>query len=462
MIEYSIEEYVIKNNQNIQFGELDDFDRVKKVIIESDFDLSDDCGNHFAGMKNLEQFEVLDENSRFYTEDGVLYADITNDPNDKLLSKDIFMDISSKFSGKTLIAFPTNYPHKKYIIPEGTVSICKGAFAETNIEDLTLPSTMEFVALYALEETKNLRVLRVPNKSIVVLDHFKVGKEDDFSIVSSCDSPLNESIIEMWNLVIVPPQIKENDDSRLGLYFQKFEIYSRNIIWPSEEKKNEVLAALSSKKGILSYYHKLKNLDTWSDDDEITMALFFYLIDPCKLHPANDAEAETITDMVFWESVFNEDHLKDRGYSPSDYKQLSLLWDNDRIKFFDYIGVTTIHHLLKWKAISYLASFYAKDNVLALSNLLYVQDATFFHANPDVMLKAAYLGDPVSMWMTAQDIYRQDEDCFHVAVALWHKLYKRETTLPHDHLEDIIWNATNNLKWVMHHSKEEREEMIKS
>ena len=53
MIDYSIEEYVIKNNQNIQFGELDDFDRVKKVIIESDFDLSDDCGNHFAGMKTV-------------------------------------------------------------------------------------------------------------------------------------------------------------------------------------------------------------------------------------------------------------------------------------------------------------------------------------------------------------------------------------------------------------------------
>lgn len=78
------------------------------------------------------------------------------------------------------------------------------------------------------------------------------------------------------------------------------------------------------------------------------------------------------------------------------------------------------------------------------------------------MLKAAYLGDPVSMWMTAQDIYHQDEDCFHVAVALWHKLYKRETTLPHDHLEDIIWNATNNLKWFMHHSKEEREELFAS
>ena len=235
MIDYSIEKYVINNHRTIQYDDLVNFDRVKKVIIISDFDISIDCANHFAGMKSLEQFEVVDNRSRFYTENGVLYANITKNPKDKLRSKDMFDNVWDDFSGKILVAFPTNYPQKAYAIPEGTVAICKGAFESTNIEELSLPTTLEFIDFHALEATHNLRVLRVPNKKIEIYDHFEIGKEEDFSIVSSCGSPLSESIIEKWHAVTAPFPNEPKDENLLGAKFQGDVVYSRNIVWPSEE-----------------------------------------------------------------------------------------------------------------------------------------------------------------------------------------------------------------------------------
>ena len=52
------------------------------------------------------------------------------------------------------------------------------------------------------------------------------------------------------------------------------------------------------------------------------------------------------------------------------------------------------------------------------------------------------------MWMTALEAYRQGEENLDVAINLWKKLSQGEVILPHIHLEDIIWDARNNLKWV--------------
>lgn len=448
MIDYSIEKYVINNHRTIQYDDLVNFDRVKKVIIISDFDISIDCANHFAGMKSLEQFEVVDNRSRFYTENGVLYANITKNPKDKLRSKDMFDNIWDDFSGKILVAFPTNYPQKAYAIPEGTVAICKGAFESTNIEELSLPTTLEFIDFHALEATHNLRVLRVPNKKIEIYDHFEIGKEEDFSIVSSCGSPLSESIIEKWHAVTAPFPNEPKDENLLGAKFQGNVVYSRNIVWPSEEGHTEILTVLSNKDKILSYYLKHKNLDNVSDENRLLLALFLYLIDSCKLHPANETEANTVIDMVFGAQGVDDDWLKRQAGSPRDYKQLCRLLSNDRIRFLDFISVTTIHGLLTNRAKNILTPLVENNNIFALSNLLYILNATFLHDAPNLMIKAAKLGDPVSMWMTALEAYRQGEENLDVAINLWKKLSQGEVILPHIHLEDIIWDARNNLKWI--------------
>lgn len=92
----------------ICYGDLDDYDRVKTVFISNDFDIDDDCSNHFVGMRSLERFEVCDKRSRFYTEDGVLFTNLRNE--DRLREKEMFFDFPKEISGRVLVAFPTNYP----------------------------------------------------------------------------------------------------------------------------------------------------------------------------------------------------------------------------------------------------------------------------------------------------------------------------------------------------------------
>lgn len=50
MQDYLIEKLVIRNGRMIVNGDLDDYDRVKIVFIASDFDIDNDCCNHFSGM----------------------------------------------------------------------------------------------------------------------------------------------------------------------------------------------------------------------------------------------------------------------------------------------------------------------------------------------------------------------------------------------------------------------------
>lgn len=453
MIDYSIEKYVIKNNRTIQLDELSDFDRVKRVYIASDFDISDDCANHFSGMKSLEWFEVLDNHSRFYVEDGVLYADIMKNPKDRLRDKEMFYNLNDDFEGRVLVAFPTNYPYKSFTIPDGTIAICKGAFESTNIEELTLPSSLEFVDFHALDSTKSLRLLRVPNKTIVIYDHFEIGKEGDFTIESNDGKSLNEEIAKLWESVTASPPSEPKDEELLGLKFKGDVIYPRYIVWPDEDRRETVSSALDTKHTILSYWLQNKNLDDCSDDDRLLTALFLFHVDPTKLHPADAIEADVIIDMAFGNEI-EDAWLKKQAGSPRDYKHLKMLLNSDKVRFLDFIGVSTIYMLLKERAETILEPLTAKNNLIAISNLLFIRDVTFFDNAPYLMNKAAKLGDPVSMWTAADALYRRDNGNVQLVLALYHKLANGETHLPYKHLDDIMWDAKNNLKWIENKRKD--------
>ena len=454
MIDYSITKYIIKNNRTIHFNDLDDYDRVKQVFIASDFDISDDCANHFKGMKSLERFDVLDKRSRFYSEDGVLYANVTKNPKDKLRSKEMFYNFDDDFSGRVLVAFPTNYPCKSFAIPDGTIAICKGAFESTNIEELTLPSSLEFIDFHSLEATKSLRLLRVPNKMIVIYDHFEIGKEGDYTIERNDGKSLNEEIASLWESVTAPLPNEPKDEEHLGLKFKGNVLYPRYIVWPNEEGHKEISTALTDKEKVLLYWQKHKALDKCSDDDRIMMALFLFLIDPCKLHPSDGYEANIIMDIAFGGNGVYDAWLKKQACSSKDYKNLKELLNNDKVRFLDYISVSTIHHLLKERGEDILGALSEKDNVVAISNLLFIREATFLHDASSLMSKAAKLGDPVSMWETTLDLYRHGEGNMPIVLALLHKLANGETNLPYIHLDDLMWDAKNNLKWIENNRNE--------
>lgn len=230
-------------------------------------------------------------------------------------------------------------------------------------------------------------------------------------------------------------------------------IYPRYIVWPNEDGHETVSSALDTKHTILSYWQQNKNLDDCSDDDRLLTALFLFHIDPTKLHPTDAIEADVIIDMAFGNEI-EDAWLKKQAGSPRDYKHLKMLLNNDKVRFLDFIGVSTIHMLLKKRAETILEPLIVNNNLIAISNLLFIRDVTFFDDAPYLMNKAAKLGDPVSMWATAHSLYRRDNGNVQLVLALWHKLANGETHLPYKHLDDITWDAKNNLKWIENNRKD--------
>ena len=90
---------------------------------------------------------------------------------------------------------------------------------------MTLPSSLEFIDFHALEATKSLRLLRVPNKTIVIYDHIEIGKEGDFTIKSNDGKPLNEEIASLWESVTAPLPTEPKDEELLGLKYKGYLLY---------------------------------------------------------------------------------------------------------------------------------------------------------------------------------------------------------------------------------------------
>lgn len=452
MQDYSIEKLVILNGRTICYGNLDDYDRVKTIFIANDFDIDDDCGNHFSGMRSLERFKVCDKRSRFYTEDGVLFVNLRID--DKIREKEMLYDFPKDVAGKVLIAFPTNYPQTKYSVPDGTVAIAKGAFSCTNIEELTLPSSLRFIDFHALDNTNCLRVLKVPNSAeLIIMDHFTIGKQCDFSIFCNNGSEqLNEDVLHLWVSLTEPYVWTDQNEENLGKTLYDHVSYTYEIIWPDEYSQEELSVVLMNKNNILSYYKGAKQSDV---DSRIMFALFLFKLDTHLLHPSTSCEAEIILDMLFGDTGVNENWLKKYAGSPQDYKKLHSLLNSDKVKFLDYIGSSTMHVLLKHRSETILEPLAEQGYIGAIVNLLHIRDVHFYDESPSFIEKAAKLGDPVSIWAIASrmDLNKGSERA--VAVNLWERLSDGKNLLPYMHKEDIRWSARNNLKWIESHNLEE-------
>ena len=449
MKDYSIEKLVIRNGRMISYGDLDDYDKVKTVYIANDFDIDDDCSNHFSGMKSLERFEVCNNKSRFYAEDGVLFVNVRNE--DRIRDKGMFYDLPKEIAGKVLVAFPTNYPQTKYSVPDGTVAIAKGAFSYTNIEELSLPSSLRFIDFHVLDDTNSLRVLKVPNSTeLVIMDHYTIGKQCDFRIVCNNESAqLNQEVLHLWESLTEPYSFIDHNEEYLGEGLYEHMGYPYEILWPAEDSYTKLSLALMSKKNILSYYKGEKQSDV---DSCIMLALFLFKLDTHMLHPSTSDEAEIILEMLFGDTGVNENWLKKYAGSPRDYKLLHHLLNNDKNRFLDYVGCSTMHDLLKCRAEAILEPLAEQGHIGAIVNLLHIKDVNFYIESPLLVEKAAELGDPVSMWSIASwmDLNKESERA--IAANLWERLSESKGLLPYIHKEDILWSAKNNLMWIEKHN----------
>jgi len=100
----------------------------------------------FQSCISLERFDIDEQNRHFTAIDGVLF------------SKD-----------KTkLVSYPCGKKNKNYIVPNGVKVICDGAFAGSQIENITFPTTLEIIEDYAFRGCSNLEMLNIPDSVIEI------------------------------------------------------------------------------------------------------------------------------------------------------------------------------------------------------------------------------------------------------------------------------------------------------
>lgn len=92
-------------------------------------------GSSFAGCK-LQNYEVDSENSNFISVDGIVF------------SKDL----------TTLVAFPPDYPHRHYIVPETTRVIGENAFEKSSVSEVILPEGLTSIRRNAFSGSKIQRI----------------------------------------------------------------------------------------------------------------------------------------------------------------------------------------------------------------------------------------------------------------------------------------------------------------
>lgn len=96
-------------------------------------------GSSFAGCK-IKAYEVDEENEHYTAIDGVVYT------------KDL----------KTLVAFPSAYPHKHFVVPSTTKVISDGAFMDSQIESVDLPNGLSVIEYWAFEGA-SIRSIEIPD-----------------------------------------------------------------------------------------------------------------------------------------------------------------------------------------------------------------------------------------------------------------------------------------------------------
>lgn len=162
-----VEEYTIASDEIIGSGYFDGYNNLKKVNIKYDFLIDDDCYTRFGDYTpNLERFEVKNKRSPFFTKDGVLYMNM-----DKAWRREEEKEIENYHlrncellseRGIMLVAMPPKYKKQSFEIPDFVEGIGCSAFCGSNLESLTIPTSVEFIGLGGLIEMHHLKELRVP------------------------------------------------------------------------------------------------------------------------------------------------------------------------------------------------------------------------------------------------------------------------------------------------------------
>ena len=204
---YYTQAITIPSGMVIPRGCFEGCSKVKRVIIESDFDIDTDMTPRFSGLASLQEF-IVNDPLAFFTEDGVLFYDIWVGGKYKnfLRGFNINNDSAQTQGGRVLVAFPAGYKDDTYEIPSDVVGIACSAFAGSGLVSLTVPDSVQNVGVNAFWGMTKLRHLYVPNKMVTVNCELSVENDTDCEVLpSQQNGQLSEKVVRLWKDVICSP-----------------------------------------------------------------------------------------------------------------------------------------------------------------------------------------------------------------------------------------------------------------
>lgn len=202
-------------------------------------------GSSFAGC-NIEAYEVDEENEHYTAINGVVYT------------KDL----------KTLVAFPSAYPHKHFVVPSTTQVIGYGAFEFSRIDSIALFNELKIIEDCAFS-CSAIRSIEIPDTVIEIggwafsncrkLEHVRLSRGltkipecvfSSCSKLSTLDIPSNVKFVEYSSLALC------DGLEQLHLHDGLEEIGERGPMLISDGKLREVVFPKTLKKvpgGVFNY-----------------------------------------------------------------------------------------------------------------------------------------------------------------------------------------------------------------
>jgi hypothetical protein len=214
------EEYTIKNGEFLDFSYFKGYDNLKTINIQYYFSIDDDKYTRFGPITpKLERFVVLDKQSPFFTEDGVLYLNLdkANEIGKEQNATNYFSyncGLPDSFSGNMLVSVPTKYKNTTFVVPDFVNVIGCCAFCGTNIEKLVIPESVKVIGVGLAgvnDEMPHLKEIRVPNHPISILPDFNCfGRKIDIGC-SEQNVELQADLKSFWYNLLVKNTYHEKE-----------------------------------------------------------------------------------------------------------------------------------------------------------------------------------------------------------------------------------------------------------
>jgi hypothetical protein len=121
----------------------------------------------FCGCKSIKSIRIPAKVRRF---DGSCFADCMIEAYEVDKNNPFYVSVDGVVYSKdmhTLVAFPSAYPQKQFVVPETTKAIGDSAFMFSNVENIILPSGLVKIEDNAFESS-SIRNIAIPNSVISI------------------------------------------------------------------------------------------------------------------------------------------------------------------------------------------------------------------------------------------------------------------------------------------------------